>query len=106
MTKHTGEDLELLPTRVAGRPRNPAVNDAVLAATRDLLSELGYQKTSIHAIARRAGVSVPAIYRRWESKEAVVEDAIFRIGGPMPGPATGDLYSDLLRWVRAFLGAA
>jgi AcrR family transcriptional regulator len=82
------------------------VNDAVLAATRALLAEVGYQKTSIQAIARSAEVSVPAIYRRWETKEALVEDAVFGIDGKWPGPPSGDLYPDLLGWVRAFLGAA
>ena len=41
MTKHTGEGLESPLGRNAGRPRDPAVNDAALAATRDLLTELG-----------------------------------------------------------------
>ncbi|WP_280449636.1 helix-turn-helix domain-containing protein, partial [Nocardia brasiliensis] len=39
-------------------------------------SEVGYQQTTVVAIARRAGVSAPAIYRRWPSREALLEEAV------------------------------
>ena len=87
-----------------GRPRNPAKDVAVLEATRDLLVEAGYQGTTVIAIARRAGVGAPTIYRRWPSKEALVEDAAF--GHPQPAPVpepTGDLHADLRAWVATFL---
>ena len=75
-----------------GRPRNPAKDVAVLQATRELLVEVGYQGATVVAIARRAGVGAPTIYRRWATKEALVEDAAF--GHPQPAPLpspTGDL---------------
>ena len=84
-----------------GRPRNPAKDVAVLQATRDLLVEVGYQGTTVMAIARRAGVGAPTIYRRWPTKEALVEDATF--GHPQPAPVpqpTGDLQTDLRAWVE------
>jgi AcrR family transcriptional regulator len=87
-----------------GRPRNPAKDVAVLEATRDLLVEAGYQGTTVIAIARRAGVGAPTIYRRWPSKEALVEDAAF--GHPQPAPVpepTGDLHADLRAWVATFI---
>lgn len=87
-----------------GRPRNPAKDVAVLEATRDLLVEAGYQGTTVVAIARRAGVGAPTIYRRWPSKEALVEDAAF--GHPQPAPVpepTGDLHTDLRAWVATFI---
>lgn len=61
----------------AGRPRDPRVDEAVRAATLELLVEDGYQATSIQAIARRAGVSTPSIYRRWSSKAELIEEAVF-----------------------------
>jgi AcrR family transcriptional regulator len=61
----------------AGRPRDPQVDAAIRTATLELLVEEGYQATTIQAIARRAGVSAPSIYRRWSSKAELVEAAVF-----------------------------
>jgi AcrR family transcriptional regulator len=60
-----------------GPHRDPAVDEAVLAATRALLVEAGYTGTTVEGIARRAGVSRPAIYRRWPSKALLVHEAVF-----------------------------
>ncbi|MDV6270947.1 TetR/AcrR family transcriptional regulator [Rhodococcus globerulus] len=60
-----------------GPLRNPAIDAAVLEATRELLVEKGYAGTSIDGIATRAGVGRPAIYRRWPSKAHIVNDAIY-----------------------------
>ncbi|CAM2856427.1 TetR/AcrR family transcriptional regulator [Prescottella defluvii] len=62
-----------------GPQRNPEIDDAVLQATRDLLVENGYAGTSIDAIATRAGVGRPAIYRRWPSKAHIVHDAVYPV---------------------------
>jgi AcrR family transcriptional regulator len=87
-----------------GRPRNPAKDVAVLQATRDLLVEAGYQGTTVVAIARRAEVGAPTIYRRWATKEALVEDAAFGHEQPAPLPEpSGDLRADLHAWVSTFL---
>ena len=92
------------PMSAPGRPRDPEKDVAVLEATRDLLVEEGYQGTTVVAIARRAGVGAPTIYRRWASKEALVEDAAFAHPHPAPLPAaTGDLRADLHAWVATFL---
>jgi AcrR family transcriptional regulator len=88
-----------------GRPRNPAKDVAVLQAARELLVDVGYQGTTVVAVARLAGVGAPTIYRRWASKEALVEDAAF--GHPQPAPLptpTGELQADLHAWVSTFLG--
>lgn len=63
--------------RRLGPHRDPAVDRAVLDATRDLVVERGYTATSIDAIATRAGVSRTAIYRRWPSKAHVIAAAVF-----------------------------
>ncbi|QBJ96306.1 TetR/AcrR family transcriptional regulator [Rhodococcus sp. ABRD24] len=62
-----------------GPQRNPAIDEAVLNATRELLVENGYAGTSIDAIATRAGVGRPAIYRRWPSKAHIVHDAVYPV---------------------------
>lgn len=63
------------PAPVRGRPRSVEVDRAVLAATRDLLLADGYDALSIQAIARRAGVSRAAVYRRWSSVPMIVAEA-------------------------------
>lgn len=82
------------PPRV-GRPRDPRVDTAVHTATLELLVESGYQATTVQAIARRAGVSAPTVYRRWANKAEIVEDAVFPEGLLTPETLTGDMISDL-----------
>lgn len=62
--------------------RDPKVDAAVLASTRQLLLTRGYRGTSIDAIAEAAGVSRPTIYRRWPSKAQVIYDAVFPAEAP------------------------
>lgn len=60
-----------------GPQRDPDIDSAVLTATRELLVERGYQGVSIDAIAMRAGVGRPTVYRRWRTKAHVVHDAVY-----------------------------
>jgi AcrR family transcriptional regulator len=82
------------PARV-GRPRDPRVDAAIHTATLELLVEDGYQATTIQAIARRAGVSAPSVYRRWSSKAELIEEAVFPSGLLAPAAMTGDVITDL-----------
>jgi AcrR family transcriptional regulator len=68
--------------RRQGSRRDPAIDAAVLAATRTLLVERGYSATTIDLIAATAGVSRPAVYRRWSSKAQLVHEAVFPDLGP------------------------
>jgi AcrR family transcriptional regulator len=70
--------------RRQGSRRDPAIDAAVLTATRTLLVERGYSATSIDLIAATAGVSRPAVYRRWSSKAQLVHEAVFPDLGPEP----------------------
>jgi AcrR family transcriptional regulator len=65
-----------------GRPRHPDVDAAILTATLALLGEAGYAGLSIAAVARRAGVGKPTIYRRWAQKSELVVEAM---SSQMPG---------------------
>jgi AcrR family transcriptional regulator len=73
-----------------GRPRDPERDRAILDATLDLLAEEGYARLSIEAVAQRAGVGKPTLYRRWPSKAQLVIDAIHSAHREMkiapPGP--------------------
>ncbi|GAA2813819.1 TetR/AcrR family transcriptional regulator [Saccharopolyspora taberi] len=78
--------------------------DAILAATRELIAELGYAKLTIEAIAARAGVGKQTIYRWWPSKGAVVFDSLLALSEDEQGielPDTGDLEADLKLVLRA-----
>ena len=86
--------------RAAGRPRDPRIDDAVLAATVELLQEVGYARLSIAAVAARAGTHKPAIYRRWSTKAQLVHEAAFPDEGEQFVPDTGDLRQDLTSMVR------
>lgn len=87
-----------------GRPRNQAIDDAVLSSARALLAEQGYPAATIAAIARRANVGTAAIYRRWPHREALIEDAIFGSAEEVDLPrATKDLRADMLAWSAMFL---
>jgi len=61
----------LLPRR--GRPRDPAVDRAILEAARSVLARKGFTGTSMDEIARTAGVGKDTLYRRWKSKELLVQ---------------------------------
>jgi AcrR family transcriptional regulator len=82
-----------------GRPRDARAELAILQATVALLSEVGFNRLSIEAVAARAGVGKPTIYRRWPSKLELVIDAVKRLTPPMPAADTGDPLTDLRRIV-------
>jgi AcrR family transcriptional regulator len=62
--------------RALGRPRNPAVNEAILRAALELFIEHGVTGASIERIAKHAGVAKTSIYRRWSSREELLAEAI------------------------------
>jgi AcrR family transcriptional regulator len=78
-----------------GRPRDAQCEQAILQATVALLSEVGFNQLSIEAVAARAGVGKPTIYRRWPSKPELVLDAVKRLAPPFPTADTGDPLTDL-----------
>lgn len=83
------------PRAHAGRPRDPKVDEAVLAATLDLLGHVGYRRLSVDAVARRAGVSRTTVRLRWRTKAELVFDAVFPDAERLTVPDTGSLEADL-----------
>ncbi|MGW4163804.1 TetR/AcrR family transcriptional regulator [Streptomyces sp. NPDC004788] len=87
---------------MSGRPRDPGVDDAILRATKDLVSENGYRAVSMEGIASRAGVSKQTVYRRYRSKgEAILEVLTDIAAGRLPVPDTGTLHGDLVELLTA-----
>jgi AcrR family transcriptional regulator len=88
------------PDRAPGRPRSPAVDEAILAAARAELAERGYARMSVDAVAARAGVSKPTVYLRHPTKADLATAAIASMrAAPRPAP-TGDARADLLAQLR------
>ncbi|WP_446214520.1 TetR/AcrR family transcriptional regulator [Micromonospora sp. IBSANI012] len=72
------------------------ITKAIRRALMQELAAVGYGRLSIEAVARRAGVSKTAIYRRWSSKlELVLETVVAAAGNKLPALDTGTLRGDL-----------
>jgi AcrR family transcriptional regulator len=75
---------------------------AILQAALDLCRESSYAAVTMEAIATRARVGKPTVYRWWPSKAAVVLDALIdHVGEPyLALPDSGDFRHDLRGWLR------
>lgn len=84
-------------TATPGRPRDRDVDDRIVRATLELLVDptVGYSGLTIRAVADRAGVGHPTVYRRHADKFTLVVDALTTRHGLEPAPDTGSLAGDL-----------
>ncbi len=81
---------------MTGRPRDPAVDDAIRRAAVELTEQLGYRGLSMEGIAALSGVSKQTVYRRYRSKGEVVLDALAGFASThLATPDTGTLQGDL-----------
>src|ERR1700749_4914629 len=79
-----------------GAPRL-ARREAIWDAVFELLSEVGYDRMSMDAVAARARASKATIYRAWPDKPDLVSEAVqHRFRGTHEIPATGSLRGDLV----------
>jgi AcrR family transcriptional regulator len=78
-----------------GRPRSVAADEAILAATRDALVELGWSKLTLGDVAARAGVAKTTLYRRWAGKNELVVDAVAVLFDELELPDRGSLVEDI-----------
>ncbi|GAA1875182.1 TetR/AcrR family transcriptional regulator [Pseudonocardia ailaonensis] len=85
-----------------GRPRDPALEQAILDATVDLIVRRGMAGTTVAEIARQAGTGKAAVYRRWPTKTALVVAAVRALQAEVTVPDNGSLREDLHDWVRHF----
>jgi len=78
-----------------GRPRSPERDAAILEATLVEYGEHGFDGMSVEAVAARAGASKATIYRRYQSKVALVAAALEHAGEQRPVTGTGTLAGDV-----------
>jgi len=78
--------------------------DEILEATLELLLDVGYDRLTMDAVARRARASKATLYRRWADKPSLVVDAMVRAkhAPHVDSHDTGSLRGDL---VTTFCGA-
>jgi AcrR family transcriptional regulator len=84
------------PATASERRRSIRSHQAILAATTQLLAEVGYTALTIEGVATRAGVGKATVYRWWPSKGALVIEAMSTARDMVPVPESGDLRKDLL----------
>jgi AcrR family transcriptional regulator len=92
----TTSEQEVIPAP-HGRTMDTKLDDVIMKAALDLVGEVGYEKVSMEAIATRCRSSKATIYRRWDSKAALVTQAMSRRhAGTHVLPDTGELRGDLI----------
>ena len=67
--------MKAIITTARGRPRDPATRKRILAAASQLLDEGGLSAVTMEAIAARAQVGKPTVYREWPNAHAVAMSA-------------------------------
>jgi AcrR family transcriptional regulator len=86
-----------------GRPRDPELDRRIAQAALDVFGELGWAGFAMEVVARRAGVGKPTLYRRWTSKEALLNDAMTIGLTRVADVDTGSLHGDLVELARQIL---
>ena len=79
------------------------MDQTILRATIELLSEVGFVRVTVADVARRAGVSKPAIYRRWSQKSQLVVEAMVTQMRPGKDSESGSAADDLLALTEQLL---
>lgn len=85
-----------------GRPRDQAIDEAVLRAALQALARDGLTGLSMTKVAASAGTTRTAIYRRWPSKTALAVAAVARLAQADRPPVTGDPFADLVAELEHF----
>ncbi|MEV0582056.1 TetR/AcrR family transcriptional regulator [Nonomuraea sp. NPDC050310] len=94
------------PTPPDPARRSVRARRAILDATAQLIAEKGYADVTIEAIAARAGVGKPTIYRWWPSKAMVTIELLIEIAEQTTGyPDTGDFAADLRTQMQGLIAA-
>jgi len=85
---------------MAGRPRAPGADAAIMAAALALLGERGYAGLTLDDVAARAGIGKSSLYRRFRDRADLATAAIASAQHALPEP-TGQVRADLIAYLRA-----
>lgn len=68
------------------------------------LVESGYSRLSMESVAKRAGVHKTTVYRRWETVDSLLSEALRSFASePVVPDDTGSLEGDLVAYARAII---
>jgi AcrR family transcriptional regulator len=77
-------------------PRRPnSSTEEILALTFQLIADHDVSGVSMDMVAAKAGVSKATLYRRWRSREELIQSTIDNMRRPASDPETGSLRGDL-----------
>ena len=86
----------------AGRPRSEQINGKLHNALWKLLRKRDYDELTMEAIAEAAGVSRPALYRRYSDLGQLTPDALLKAGSAaLPMPNSENLEKDICLYLSA-----
>ena len=77
--------------RTAGRPRSETARLAILAAAREIIDASGPARLTVEAVAQRAGVGKPTIYRYWLNAQELAMSALLEADAGTAADGRGDL---------------
>lgn len=93
--------------KTPGRPKDDGIDRQIILATWALLEGQPLAQLTVNEIAKAAGTSRPAIYRRWRSVEEIVIDAFLSaVEDRVPSPGTirpADALREYIRSLAHFL---
>jgi AcrR family transcriptional regulator len=94
-----------LPAAAPPSRRGEARTQAILDAAVELVTEVGYERMTMGAIATRARASKATMYRRWGGKAELVAEAFrcHQCADVHCPPDTGSLRGDLLALIHAMV---
>lgn len=84
-----------------GRPRDPEVDQRILAAARGLLRDEGLDGLTISAVAAGAGVGRPTVYRRYANPQDIAMDVFYADIGALAADMSRDRTAPVLDQLMA-----
>lgn len=89
-------DMIVLMTVSPGRPRSTEIDRRILEAVAELAVKVGYSRLTVEEVARHAGTSKPAFYRRYADLSETVPILLATRFGNDEDVDTGSIVSDFL----------
>lgn len=95
-------DKNDIDKKILTRRRGDELVDAILKASWDELSEMGYTSLTIEGVAARAKTNKAVIYRRWENKSRLVIETLknYIPRSEKVTPNTGNLREDVFQLLK------